>query len=56
MRVETVARDVRERSPDGKEQEDIVISLDWLRGRDRKVIDGLWALLIRKVGDAVRTA
>jgi methyltransferase len=51
-----VARDARERLPDGKEQEDVVISLDWLRGRDRKVVDGLWAFLIRKVGDAVRIA
>lgn len=56
IRVEAVARDARERSPEGKEQEDVVISLDWLRGRDRKVVDGLWAFLIRKVSDAVRTA
>lgn len=41
---------------DGKRDDNVVVALDWLRGTDRKVVDGLWAFLIRKIGDAVRTA
>jgi hypothetical protein len=33
---------------------DVAISLDWVRGRDRAVVDGFWAFLVRKVGDAIR--
>jgi methyltransferase len=32
------------------------ISLDWVRGRDRAVVESLWAFLVRKIGDAVRLA
>jgi hypothetical protein len=54
----------RSRSPDAKSKGDVVdeesttgdavISLDWVRGRDRAVVDGFWAFLVRKVGDAIR--
>lgn len=36
--------------------QDVVVSLDWLSGRDRTVVDGFWAFLVRKMGDAVRAA
>lgn len=56
----------RSRSPGARTKESVVdeesvpadaqVSLDWVRGRDRAVVEGFWAFLVRKVGDAVRAA
>ncbi|KAJ9107695.1 hypothetical protein QFC21_001155 [Naganishia friedmannii] len=32
------------------------VSLHWARGRERTVVESLWAFLVRKIGDAVRLA
>ncbi|KAJ9115850.1 hypothetical protein QFC22_004992 [Naganishia vaughanmartiniae] len=31
------------------------VSLDWVKGRERAVVESLWAFLARKIGDAVRS-
>lgn len=30
------------------------VSLSWVKGQDRAVVESLWAFLVRKIGDAVR--
>lgn len=57
IRVMTPDAGRRARSPPAEENEqNVTITLDWLKGRDRNVVDGFWAFLVCKMGDAVRAA
>ena len=54
INVATPEASRRAQSPSVETNHDSVISLDWIRGRDRNLVDGFWAFLVRKIGDAVR--